>query len=116
MQLPWFTLLPPRGYGVLSTTGRNSGKKRRKCVRVIRSGDKAYLVSLRGPYGAWLRNVRVDVVSVSRLVFPSGSNVNEKGRLAPLPKVAYDVSQLERTWVIANNLVAGGTSIAPSGP
>ena len=57
-QLPWFTLIPPRGYGVLTTTGRKTGKKRRKCVRVIRQGDKAYLVSLRGPYGAWFRNLR----------------------------------------------------------
>lgn len=31
-----------------------------KCVRVIRSGDKAYLVSLRGPYGAWFRNIRAE--------------------------------------------------------
>jgi hypothetical protein len=27
-------------------------------VRVIRSRDKAYLVSLRGPFGAWFRNLR----------------------------------------------------------
>jgi deazaflavin-dependent oxidoreductase (nitroreductase family) len=58
LQLPWFMLLPPCGFGVLTTTGHTSGKKRRKCVRVIRSGDKAYLVSLRGPYGAWFRNLR----------------------------------------------------------
>ena len=60
LQLPWFTLLPPRGFGVLTTTGRKTGKKRRKCVRVIRRRDKAYLVSLRGPYGAWLRNIRAE--------------------------------------------------------
>lgn len=58
MQLPWFTLLPPRGFGVLTTTGRRTGKKRRKCVRAIRNGDKVYLVSLRGAYGHWLRNLR----------------------------------------------------------
>lgn len=58
LQLPWFTLLPPRGFGVLTTTGRRTGKKRRKCVRVIRSRDRAFLVSLAGPYGAWFRNLR----------------------------------------------------------
>jgi deazaflavin-dependent oxidoreductase (nitroreductase family) len=58
LQLPWFTLLPPRGFGVLTTTGRKTGRKRRKCVRVIRSRDKAFLVSLRGPFGAWFRNLR----------------------------------------------------------
>jgi deazaflavin-dependent oxidoreductase (nitroreductase family) len=57
-QLPWFMFLPPRGFGVLTTTGRKTGKKRRKCVRAIRDGDKFFLVSLRGPYGAWFRNLR----------------------------------------------------------
>lgn len=56
-QLPWFTLLPPRGFGVLSMIGRKTRRKRRKCVRAIRDGDKVYLVSLRGPYAAWLRNI-----------------------------------------------------------
>lgn len=58
MQLPWFTLLPPRGFGVLTTFGRKTGKKRRKCVRAIRNDNRVYLVSLRGPYGAWLQNLR----------------------------------------------------------
>jgi deazaflavin-dependent oxidoreductase (nitroreductase family) len=57
LQQPFFTLRPPRGFGVLTTTGRKTGKKRRKCVRVIRSGDSVYLVSLRGRYGAWFRNI-----------------------------------------------------------
>src|SRR5918992_2988978 len=57
-QLPWFIFLPPRGFGVLTTTGRKTGKRRRKCVRAIRDGDKVFLVSLRGPYGAWFRNLR----------------------------------------------------------
>src|ERR687895_1476960 len=44
LQLPYFMLLPARGYGVLTTTGRRTGKKRRKCIRAIRDGDKVYLV------------------------------------------------------------------------
>ncbi len=59
-QLPWFTLLPPRGFGVLTTIGRKSGKRRRKCVRVIRDGDRAYLVSLRGSTGAWFLNLKAN--------------------------------------------------------
>src|SRR5688572_16215043 len=56
--LPWFSLLPPRGFGVLPTTGRRSGKTRRKCVRAIRRGDRAYIVSIPGASAAWLKNIR----------------------------------------------------------
>lgn len=58
LQEPWFTLLPPRGFGVLTTTGRRTGKDRRKCVRAIRRGNRAYIVSIRR--SAWLRNVQAD--------------------------------------------------------
>jgi deazaflavin-dependent oxidoreductase (nitroreductase family) len=58
LQLPFFMLLPPRGFGVLTTTGRKTGKKRRKCVRGIRDGNKVYLVSLPGRYSAWFRNIQ----------------------------------------------------------
>ena len=57
-QLPWFIMLPPRGFGVLTTTGRKTGKTRRKCVRAIRDGDHVYLVSLKGRRGAWFRNLK----------------------------------------------------------
>lgn len=59
-QLPWFLLTPPRGFGVLTTTGRRTGRKRRRCMRVIREGDRAYLVSLRGERAAWMHNVRAN--------------------------------------------------------
>ena len=57
LQVPLFRLLPPRGYAVLTTTGRKTGKTRRNCVRAIRDGDKVYLVSLPGRYGGWFRNI-----------------------------------------------------------
>jgi len=57
LQLPWFATLPPRGFGVITVTGRRSGKARRKCVRAIRAGDKAYLVAIGGPKAAWRKNV-----------------------------------------------------------
>jgi deazaflavin-dependent oxidoreductase (nitroreductase family) len=60
LQLPFFTMLPPSGFGVIATTGRRTGKTRRKCIRAIRRGDKAYLVSIPGAQAAWLRNVRAN--------------------------------------------------------
>lgn len=67
LMLPFFTVRPPSGYGVLTTTGRRTGKTRRKCIRVIRRGNKAYLVNLRLPekamsrpstVSAWVWNIR----------------------------------------------------------
>jgi deazaflavin-dependent oxidoreductase (nitroreductase family) len=60
LQQPAFTLLPPRGFGVLTTRGRKTGKARRRCVRAIREGDRAYLVAIKGPRTAWLRNAQAD--------------------------------------------------------
>lgn len=67
LMLPFFLVRPPSGYAVLTTTGRKTGKTRRKCLRVIRRGNKAYLVSLRLPgqamqrpsaVAAWVWNIR----------------------------------------------------------
>ncbi|HSZ14223.1 MAG TPA: nitroreductase family deazaflavin-dependent oxidoreductase [Solirubrobacteraceae bacterium] len=69
LMLPFFQLCPPAGYGVIVTTGRKTGKTRRKCVRVIRRGDRAYLVQLRPPALAtrrpssragWVHNIAAD--------------------------------------------------------
>jgi deazaflavin-dependent oxidoreductase (nitroreductase family) len=59
-QLDWFTVLPPRGFGVLTTIGRKSGKKRRKCIRAIRRGERVYIVSIGGARAAWLKNLQAD--------------------------------------------------------
>lgn len=58
MMLPGFLLAPPAGFGVIETIGRRTGKRRRKCVRAIRRGDRVYLVSIPGPEAAWLKNIR----------------------------------------------------------
>jgi deazaflavin-dependent oxidoreductase (nitroreductase family) len=58
-QLPWF-MLPPCGFGVLTTVGRKTGKRRRKCVRAIRNGETFYLVSLTGSGAAWFLNLKAD--------------------------------------------------------
>ena len=67
LMLPAVTALPGSGYAVITTTGRKTGKTRRKCIRVARRGDKAYIVQLRPPelamvhpsvFAAWVWNIR----------------------------------------------------------
>jgi deazaflavin-dependent oxidoreductase (nitroreductase family) len=76
LMLPLFRLSPPVGYGVLTTTGRKTGKRRSKCLRVIRCGDRAYLVGLRPPHLAvtqpdavhgWVWNIRANPAVLLRL-------------------------------------------------
>jgi len=57
MQLPFFILRPPAGYGVLTTTGRKTGKTRRRCVRAVRRDHKVYIVAIKGARTGWLKNV-----------------------------------------------------------
>ena len=56
LELPWFLVFPPASFGVLTTTGRRTGKTRRRCVRAIRSGDRVYLVAIGGRHSGWLKN------------------------------------------------------------
>jgi deazaflavin-dependent oxidoreductase (nitroreductase family) len=69
LMFPLLRWAPPAGYGVLTTTGRKTGKPRRKCVRVSRQGDHAYLVALHPPHiavvnsaavNAWVHNIRAN--------------------------------------------------------
>lgn len=64
MMLPQFMVRPPSGFGVLTTTGRRTGRKRSRCIHVIRSGNRAYIVMLRphvlAGVAAWLLNIRAD--------------------------------------------------------
>jgi deazaflavin-dependent oxidoreductase (nitroreductase family) len=76
LTLPLFLLRPPSGFGVVTTTGRKTGKERRKCLRVVRRGDHVYLVALRPPELAMKRpNV------VSGWVWNIRSNPNVKVRI-----------------------------------
>jgi deazaflavin-dependent oxidoreductase (nitroreductase family) len=59
-QLGWFLLWPPRGFGVIAITGRRSGKRRRRCIRVVRVGHTAYLTAIGGAKAQWLRNLRAN--------------------------------------------------------
>jgi deazaflavin-dependent oxidoreductase (nitroreductase family) len=67
LMLPFFMVRPPIGFGVLTTTGRKSGKPRRRCMRLARRGDRVYFVALRPPAlamarpdfaAAWVWNIR----------------------------------------------------------
>ncbi|WP_193393855.1 nitroreductase family deazaflavin-dependent oxidoreductase [Mycobacterium kyorinense] len=69
LMLPMFKLSPSVGFGVLTTTGRKTGKPRSKCVRMIRRDDRVYIVALRPPHvavtepdvvHAWVRNIRAN--------------------------------------------------------
>jgi deazaflavin-dependent oxidoreductase (nitroreductase family) len=80
LMLPLLRWAPPAGYGVLTTTGRKTGKPRRKCVRVIKRDGHAYLVALRPPHLAlqhptatqdWVWNVRAN--PAVRLRLPGGT-------------------------------------------
>ena len=56
-QLPFFLARPPAAYGVLTTTGRKTGKKRRRCIRAVRNGETVYLVAIKGSAKTgWVRN------------------------------------------------------------
>jgi deazaflavin-dependent oxidoreductase (nitroreductase family) len=59
LQLPFFALRPPCGFGVLTTTGRRTGKTRRKCIRAIHADGKAYIVAIKGRT-AWAKNIQAN--------------------------------------------------------
>jgi deazaflavin-dependent oxidoreductase (nitroreductase family) len=67
LMLPFFLVRPPSGFGVITTTGRKSGRRRRKCIRMIRRGNRVFVVQLRPPelaiarpsvIAAWVWNIR----------------------------------------------------------
>lgn len=56
---PTFRLFPmPRGFALLTVTGRRSGKPRRRPVRAIRKDGTLYAVAILGERSDWLRNIR----------------------------------------------------------
>jgi deazaflavin-dependent oxidoreductase (nitroreductase family) len=57
LHLPFFLVRPPSGYAVLTTTGRRSGKPRRRCIRAVRVDDRAYTVAIKGAgITGWAKN------------------------------------------------------------
>jgi len=61
LAVPLWSVLPtPPGLGVVTTTGRRSGKRRARAMRVVRDGDSAVAVSILGRRSDWFRNVQSD--------------------------------------------------------
>ena len=57
---PWRLLPAPAGLGVVTTTGRKTGKARTRAMRVVREGDRAYAVALLGNRSDWVHNLRAN--------------------------------------------------------
>jgi deazaflavin-dependent oxidoreductase (nitroreductase family) len=91
MQLPLFALRPPRGYGVLTTTGRTTGKRRRRCVRAIEDGNRVYLVAIKGARTGWQRNLRANPNARLRLRGGSFAGVARELHGAPEAQRAREV-------------------------
>jgi len=69
LMLPDYQLRTPPGHAVLTTTGRKTGKPRRRVIRAIRHDDRVYIVQLRPPAPAietplmiavWVLNIRAN--------------------------------------------------------
>jgi deazaflavin-dependent oxidoreductase (nitroreductase family) len=57
--VPLFSLFPvPRGFALLTVTGRRSGRRRQRPVRAVRQNHTLYAVAMMGKRSDWLRNVR----------------------------------------------------------
>jgi deazaflavin-dependent oxidoreductase (nitroreductase family) len=84
VQLPFFLARPPAAYGVLTATGRKTGKRRRRCIRAVRSGETVYLVAIKGSAKTgWVRNALANPGLKLRL--PGGS-YSGRARLIASPE------------------------------
>ena len=64
----FFRVLPvPRGFALLTVTGRRTGKRRRRPIRAIRDGQTLYGVAILGDQSDWLKNLRADPSAQARL-------------------------------------------------
>jgi len=64
----FFRVLPvPRGFALLTVTGRKTGKRRRRPIRAIRDGQTLYGVAILGAQSDWLRNLRAEPKAQARL-------------------------------------------------
>jgi deazaflavin-dependent oxidoreductase (nitroreductase family) len=107
MMMPFFAIRPPKGYAAITTTGRRSGKKRRKVVRAIRDGNRFFLVMLRPPsvaierpgiVSAWVHNIRAD---------PSVSLRIRGGTFQGLARELEDPEELQRARRLFSETVVG---------
>jgi deazaflavin-dependent oxidoreductase (nitroreductase family) len=59
-QTAWFKLMAPRGYAVVTTTGRRTGRTRRSCVRAIVTNGRAIVIATGRESTDWLANLQAD--------------------------------------------------------
>jgi deazaflavin-dependent oxidoreductase (nitroreductase family) len=64
----FFRLLPaPRGFVLLTVTGRKTGKRRRRPIRALRDGSIYYGVAILGERSDWLKNLRANPRAQARI-------------------------------------------------
>jgi len=64
----FFRVLPlPRGFTLLTVTGRRTGRRRRRPIRAIRDGSTLYGVAILGARSDWLRNLRANPRAQARV-------------------------------------------------
>ena len=64
----FFRIFPaPRGFALLTVTGRRTGKRRRRPIRALRDGSTLYGVAILGKRSDWLRNLRANPRATARV-------------------------------------------------
>jgi deazaflavin-dependent oxidoreductase (nitroreductase family) len=64
----FFRVVPlPRGFALLTVTGRRTGTRRRRPIRAIRDGTTLYAVAILGERSDWLKNLRVNPRAQARV-------------------------------------------------
>jgi deazaflavin-dependent oxidoreductase (nitroreductase family) len=108
----FFRLLPvPRGFALLTVTGRRTGKKRRRPIRAVGDGATYYGVAILGERSDWLRNLRANPRAQARIgtrtrpvAMREISDASERARAeelyvqSVLPYDYIDVPMVEWTW------------------
>jgi deazaflavin-dependent oxidoreductase (nitroreductase family) len=56
----WNFLPTPKGLALVTATGRKSGKQRKRAMRVVVRGDRAYASAILGNRADWVKNVRAN--------------------------------------------------------
>jgi deazaflavin-dependent oxidoreductase (nitroreductase family) len=108
----FFRLLPaPRGFALLTVTGRKTGKRRRRPIRAIRDGSTYYGVAILAERSDWLRNLRANPRAQARIGTRTRAitmrEINDPSERANaerlyvesvLPYDFFDVPMVEWTW------------------
>lgn len=102
-----YVLGVPAGHGVLTTTGRKSGRARHHCIRAVRRDDRLYAVMLRPPdlavqrplvVSSWVHNIRADPrvrIRLRRRTFPGvAREITDPSELARARELFCDTVHL----------------------